>query len=422
MQGWPVTVEQEGCKPYVKHKLELSVLDGFLLWGSRVIVPPAGRAQVMEEPHDAHPGVSRMKSLARSFVWWPGMDRALEDQVKACSQCQSNQKMPAPAPLHPWQWPGHPWSRLHIDFAGPFMGKMFLVMVDAHSKGLEAHIMSNITAPVTTETLRGIFALHGLPDMIVTDNGPTFISEVFKEFNEKNGIHHVCTAPYHPASNGLAERPVETSKDGLRKMSRHSLETKLSRFLFQYRITPHSSATGVPPAQMLLGKRLKSHLDLLYPDIRVRVVRSQEEQKARWDQHVTERLFHSGDSVYVKMFATGSPWLPGVIHHQMGPVSFVVDLSDGRQVRRHQDHLRVRYDARGKCQGVSHKDSVNSSGEFVMEQPEVAHKEMPEPTKVTPDGLSVQAAPPAPAPRSGNTTPELRRSKRQHKPPDSMTY
>ena len=94
--------------------------------------------------------------------------------------------------------------------------------------------MSNITAPVTTETLRGIFAIHGLPDMIVTDNGPTFISGVFKEFSEKNGIHHVCTSPYHPASNDLAERAVETLKDGLRKMSGHSLETKRSRFLFQY--------------------------------------------------------------------------------------------------------------------------------------------------------------------------------------------
>lgn len=81
------------------------------------------------------------------------MDCALEEKVKACSQCQSNQKMPASAPLHPWQWPGRPWSRLHLDFAGPFMGRMFLVLVDAYSKWPEAHIMSNITASVTTEML-----------------------------------------------------------------------------------------------------------------------------------------------------------------------------------------------------------------------------------------------------------------------------
>ena len=365
LQGWPVTVEREELKPYVQRQLELSVLDGCILWGSRVIIPPAGRAQVMEVLHEAHPGVSRMKSLARSFVWWPGMDGALEEKVKACSQCQSNQKMPAPAPLHPWEWPVRPWSRLHLDFAGPFMGRMFLVLVDAHSKWMEAHIMSNITAPVTTDTLRSIFATHGLPDTVVSDNGPTFTSKVFKEFVEKNGIRHIRSAPYHPASNGLAERAVETLKDGLRKMSGNTLETKLARFLFQYRITPHTT-TGLPPAEMLLGRKPKSHLDLLRPDVGAKVARSQENQKVRRDQHARERLLQQGDCVYVKNFAAGSPWLPGVIHRQSVPVSFVVDLLDGRQVRRHEDHVRARTDAKGEgSRSVAHKDSVSGSMDCV---------------------------------------------------------
>jgi transposase InsO family protein len=96
---------------------------------------------------------------------------------------------------------------------------MFLVLMDAHSKWMEAHTISNITAPVTTATLRSIFATHGLPDTVVSDNGPTFTSEVFKEFVEKNGIRHIRSALYHPASNDLAERAVETLKDGLRKMT-----------------------------------------------------------------------------------------------------------------------------------------------------------------------------------------------------------
>lgn len=199
MQGWPVDLGPEKFQPYTKHRLELNVLDGCILWGSRVIVPSPGQAQVMEALHDAHLGISRMKSLARSFVWWPEMDSALEEKVKACSACQSNQKMPGSALLHPWRWPGHAWSRLHLDFAGPFMGQAFLVLVDAHLKWLDAHIMSNMTAAVTTEKLRSIFATHGLPDTVVTDNGPTFTSEVFKELMEKNGIRHVLTAPYHPA-------------------------------------------------------------------------------------------------------------------------------------------------------------------------------------------------------------------------------
>lgn len=111
--------------------------------------------------------------------------------------------MPAPESIHPWQWPGRPWSKLHLDFADPFMGHMFLVLGNAHSKWLESCIMSNITASVTAGTLRSIFTTHGLPDTIMTDNGPTFTSKVFKEFIEKNGICHVCAVPYHPATNGF---------------------------------------------------------------------------------------------------------------------------------------------------------------------------------------------------------------------------
>lgn len=107
-------------------------------------------------------------------------------------------------------------------------------------------------------------------------------------------------------------------------------------------------------------------------------------------------------------------------------MSFVVDLSDGRQVRRHQDHLRVHHDVGGKGpQCVSH-DRVGSSGDSVMvpvapEPTELSHEGLSEHTNVAPDGLSVQATPHAPVPRPGDTTPELRRSKRQHKPPDRLT-
>ena len=76
--------------------------------GNRVIVPPQGQAQVIAKLHEAHPGISRMKVLARGYVWWPNMDRELEDAVKKCQQCQLHQKAPAEAPLHPWEWPGQP--------------------------------------------------------------------------------------------------------------------------------------------------------------------------------------------------------------------------------------------------------------------------------------------------------------------------
>ena len=108
-QGWPVQ-----CQPmlasYAKHKLELSVHGGCVLWGSRVVVPPQGRKAILQQLHEGHPGMSRMKSLARMYVWWPGLDKDIEELVKACHECQACQPAPPAAPLHPWKWPTRPWS------------------------------------------------------------------------------------------------------------------------------------------------------------------------------------------------------------------------------------------------------------------------------------------------------------------------
>ena len=110
---------------------ELSLLDRCVLWGSRVVVPKAGREKVLDELHEGHPGGSRMKGLARGVVWRPGIYKAIEERVKSCYFCQQGKKSPAMSPLHPWEWLNRPWSCLHVDYAGPFMGKMFLITVDA---------------------------------------------------------------------------------------------------------------------------------------------------------------------------------------------------------------------------------------------------------------------------------------------------
>ena len=133
LQGWPSKVEEEFC-PYFCQKLELSIQDGCVMWGSRVVVPPPGKAKLIEQLHEGHPGTSRLKNLARSYIWWLNIDEEVEAKIKQCNQCQIHHSSPAPAPLHLWEWPEHPWARLHVDYAEPFMGKMFLIVVDAHSK------------------------------------------------------------------------------------------------------------------------------------------------------------------------------------------------------------------------------------------------------------------------------------------------
>ena len=155
-----------------------------------------------------------LQNLARSYVWWPNMDADLEAKVRTCTECQSSRPPPASAPLHPW--PQKPWSQLHLDYAGPFVNRMFLVLVDAHSKWLEVVPVSAATSTATIEKLQAIFATHGLLERIVTDNGTVFTSEEFENFLQQNGIAHTRTGPYHLASNGLAERAVQTFKQGIK--------------------------------------------------------------------------------------------------------------------------------------------------------------------------------------------------------------
>ena len=173
LNGWKEG-ETEEMVPYIRRRDELSVQEGCLLWGVRVVVPLSGRPKVLDELHLCHPGIARMKSLSRSYAWWPGIDQDIESRVKCCAQCQLNQKTPAKAPLHPCDWPDRPWTRLHIDYAGPFLGKMFLVVVDAHSKWLDVVSVPSATSMHTIAKLTSIFTTHGLPEMIVSDNGTAF--------------------------------------------------------------------------------------------------------------------------------------------------------------------------------------------------------------------------------------------------------
>ena len=131
-----------------------------------------------------------MKSLAHSYVWWPSLDGDIERIVHLCMPCQTRHNAPAVAPLHPWEWPSRPWARLHIDYAGPFFGKMFFVLVDAYSKWLEVKTLLAASAKTTIRCLQDIFATHGLPERIVSDNSSVFTRDEFRFFLKENGIPH----------------------------------------------------------------------------------------------------------------------------------------------------------------------------------------------------------------------------------------
>ncbi len=337
MEGWKVDVSKdEQMRPYWIRREELSAENGCLLWMGRVIVPRVLREKVLMELHDVHPGMTRMKALARSYVWWPKLDADIVDLVKDCATCALNQNNPASAPVHPWETPNSPWERIHMDFAGPLLGKMFLVVVDAYTKWLEVSVMTEATSVATVNKLRNMFATHGLPKVSVSDNGPSFVGEAFKLFMKKNGVKHVYSAPYHPASNGQAERMVRTFKEALKNLKMGDIQTKVDRLLYKYRIMPHSS-TGKSPAEMMFQRQIRTPFHLLKPGSQV----TEPGQSCKVKDKT--RKFESGDKVWAKNFAKGGEkWVPGVINKKLGNVTYEVKFKDKEASNRHIDHLTER--------------------------------------------------------------------------------
>ncbi|XP_030580469.1 uncharacterized protein K02A2.6-like [Archocentrus centrarchus] len=413
LKGWPAQTDTR-FKPYQQRKMELSERDGCVLWGARVIIPTKGRDKILKLLHQTHTGMSKMKGLARSYVWWPGMDESIEREVQSCDECQKHHKSPPTAPLHPWEWPESPWSRIHVDYAGPFLGEMFLLIVDAHSKWMDIYPVKSPTSQATIEKLRQSFSVFGLPKMLVSDNGTCFTSAEFATFMKRNGIDHVRSAPFHPSSNGLAERAVQTFKEGMKKVKGDTLQTRLSRFLFSYRITPHAT-TGLSPAELMMSRRLRSAFDLLMPDVKTKVQQKQLKQKESHDTKKKLRSFAPGDKVFIRNYSYGPKWIPAVILSSSGPVSYTVTIGNGQTLKRHVDQVRSRL-----------KDTVPSEldteGEPGPDTDSGSHNCLPTIMDTTSQALSCdpQELPPAPniqAQPDAPAAPEVRRSQRERRSP-----
>ncbi|XP_037529327.1 uncharacterized protein K02A2.6-like [Rhipicephalus sanguineus] len=171
-----------------RHKAaELSLKQGCLLWGSRLVIPQSLQSRVLQLLHAGHPGMEKTKMVAQSHEWWSRLYQDIAHMVQSCELCQEHQRASHHVEITPWSFPQRPWSRLHVDFGGTFKGHYFLVVVDAFLKWVEVLPVNTPSAGATIAALRQVFAAQGLPDIIVSDNGPAFPSAEYLTWLTKNG-------------------------------------------------------------------------------------------------------------------------------------------------------------------------------------------------------------------------------------------
>ena len=294
------------------------------------------RLEMLNRLQESHLGVTKCRALAETSIWWPNISSQIEDMVRKCSVC-AMLRPTTKEPLLPSSFPEHPWSRVAMGLFD-LHGKTYLLLVDYHSRWPEIRLLDRLTSTAIIVRQKSFFAIHGIPDVVVSDNGPQFASAEFKKFTDEFCFTHTTSSPRYPQANGEAERAVQTLKNLLRKSTGPYVA------LFLYRATPLEN--GFAPSELLMGRKLKtklpslkktktsnSHLPLLF----------QKEQRYRDNQCDNFNRRHAvlqapelrpGDSVYIKdLNRSGS-----IISRHPNPRSYIVDTEQGT-IRRSRAHL-----------------------------------------------------------------------------------
>ena len=251
----------ESCRCFWSAREHLSVDDGLIVYGCRLLIPASMRRQVLISLHESHQGSVRTKERAWLSIYWPGIDNDIDNVVLSCKMCQgrlpSNNKeynMSKPRPARPFQ-------EIAMDFCS-YGGQQFLIIVDCCTDWPDIIPMQlNTSTQRLTQALTQAFCRTAVPDIVWSDGGPQFTSNLFSKFSKHWGFAHKTSSPHYPQSNGKVEATVKSMKKLIAtSLGRRSLNTDvICRALLQYRNTP-SRRDGQSPAQKLYGRPIQDTL------------------------------------------------------------------------------------------------------------------------------------------------------------------
>ncbi|UYV81392.1 hypothetical protein LAZ67_20001039, partial [Cordylochernes scorpioides] len=372
-QGWPDKKKMsQALLSYWHVKDELGVQNGLLMRSCRLVIPESMKLEILDKLHAGHFGITKTRLRARETVWWPGISEEIAETVRKCSVC-IQEAVSKHEPLIPTNFPTRPWQKIGMDLF-KFENKWYLVVIDYYSRFPEVVQLDRLTANVVVRSCKSIFARYGTPETVVSDNGTQFgAAREFANFARQYGFTHVTSSPRFPQSNGMAEAGVKIAKLILKKNQDPSLG------LLEYRSTPLEN--GYSPAELLMGRKLRTTLPIAPENLNPKLVDSQtlkrkegrrrKDMKSRYDRRCgatdMEEL-SEGDTVWITDMRT---W--GIVKQKAStPRSYMVD-TPVRTLRRNRFHLRkgytVQYPADPSTPTFSGEELVENEKNPVVDYP-----------------------------------------------------
>ena len=343
-EGWPEERNQVPVQiqAYFPFREEISFQNGLLFKGERIIIPEQMRNYIADLLHQAHQGSQSCLRRAREVVYWPGMGEQLLQLVGKCSTCQTYQSAQAKEPMIARPIPEVPWQYVASDLF-EYAGNDYLVVVDYHSDFFEVDRLNKKTSSEVIFKMKAHFARHGIPEQLVTDNGPQFDSKEFAKFVETWGIEHVPSSPQYPQSNGKAENAVKQAKTLMKKAAESNSDAYLA--LLTLRNTP-TEDMKTSPTQRLFSRRTRTQIpsarSLLKPqvceNVEQKLLAKKKKQADAYNTNTKElSTLQPGQVVRVK---AGDKWIKSKVEEQVDIRSYKIQTEKGNKYRRNRRHLR----------------------------------------------------------------------------------
>ena len=366
--GWPQ--DRAMCPtivtPYFSIRDELSIQDGLIFRGERLIVPQSMRSEVKRLLHSAHLGAEACLRRARELVFWPGMSAEIKEMVATCDTCRTYEIRQAKEPLIPYDVPSRPWIRVGIDLF-TYEDKEYLITVDYFSDFWEVDALTRTSTSVIIKKLKAHFARQGIPEQVVTDNAANLTSQEFRHFASEWDFEHITISPYHSQSNGKVEGAVKLAKRWLKKSEKSGTDPMLA--LLELRNTP-SQGIDASPMQRLCQRRARTLLPtasrLLRPQTTKGIqqkLRARKDRQKQYADRGSRKLTRLREGAVVRMRPMkGDRWEKATVVKELRNRSYEVSTGRATYVRNRVDLKRSKETPPGNEPGwrrlTTHQEQV----------------------------------------------------------------